>query len=66
MEDKSNQVAFKFFWTFFPIWHGRGYFYPLDLFGSDFVNVFFFVNFQTFMDVKIDINRIILTPCPAH
>ena len=52
--------------TFNPIWHGRGFFYPLVLFGSDFVSWIFFKNFQTFLEVKIDINRVILTPCPAH
>ena len=26
----------------YPIWHGRGYFYPLVLFASDFVSWFFF------------------------
>ena len=31
-----------------PIWHRRGYFYPLVLFVWDFVSWFFFKNFQTF------------------
>ena len=26
----------------------------------------FSFNFQTFLEVKIDINRVILTPCQAH
>ena len=56
----------RFIYGFNPIWHGRGYFYPLVLFGSDFVRWIFFKNFQTFLELKIDINRVILTPCPAH
>ena len=64
---------FKSFWlkaaahlAFNPIWHGRGYFYPLDLFGSDFFSWIFFKNFQTFLEVKIDINWVILTFCQVH
>ena len=49
-----------------PIWHGRGYFYPHVIFGSDFISWFFFKKFQTFLKVKIETNRVILTPYPAH
>ena len=42
--------------AFNPIWHGRGYLYSLVPFGSDSVSNFFFKNFRTFLQVKIDIN----------
>ena len=45
-----------------PNWHEEGYFYLLVLFGSDFVSWIFIKNFQTFLEVKIDINQINLTP----
>ena len=46
-----------------PIWHGGGgIFYSLVLVGSDFVSWIFLKNFQTFLEVKIYINRVILTP----
>ena len=41
-------------------------FYPVELVRSDLVSWFFFKNFQTFSEVKIDINWVILIPCPAH
>ena len=44
----------------------KGNFHPLVLFGADFVSWFFIANFQTFLDVKIDINRVNLTPCQAQ
>ena len=31
-----------------------------------FCPLIFFKNFQTFLEVKIDMNQVILTPCPAH
>ena len=40
---------------------GKDIFIPLSL--SDQI---FFKNFQTFLEVKIDTNWVILTPCPAH
>ena len=43
-----------------------GYFYLLVLFGSDFVNWIFVKKFQTFLEVKIDINWVNLTLCQAH
>ena len=42
----------------------EGTFHPL--FGSDFVSWIFVKNFQTLLEVKIDINRVNLTPCQAH
>ena len=42
------------------------FFHPLVLFGTDFVCLIFIKNFQTFLEVKIDINWINLTPCQAH
>ena len=45
-------------------WHEGWYFYVL--FGSDFVSWIFINTFQTFLEVKIDINRVNLTPCQAQ
>ena len=39
-----------------PDWHEGWYFY-LVIFGSDFVSWIFIKNFQTFLEVKIDINQ---------
>ena len=49
-----------------PNWHEGWYFYLLVLFGSDFVCWIFIKNFQTLLEVKIDINRVNLKPCQAH
>ena len=49
-----------------PVWHGTGHFYPFVFVRSNFVSWIFFKSFQTLLEVKIEINRIILTPCPAH
>jgi hypothetical protein len=49
-----------------PHWHEGWYFDLLVLFGSDFVSWIFIKSSQTFLDVKIDINRVNLTPCQAH
>ena len=49
-----------------PNWHQRGHFSPLVLLGSDFVRWIFIKNIHTFLEVKIDINRVNLTPCKAH
>ena len=38
-------------------------FYLLVLFGLDFVSCIFIKNFQTFLEVKADINRVNLTSC---
>ena len=46
---------------FNPVWHGTGHFYTFVLVGSDNVSCCFFKNFQTFLELKIDINRVILT-----
>ena len=44
----------------------RRYFYPLCQIYQILSAIFFFKNFQTFLDVKIDIIQVILTPCPVH
>ena len=49
-----------------PNWHEGRHFPPPVLFGPDFVSWIFTKNFQTFLEVKIDINRVNLTPCQAH
>ena len=49
-----------------PNWHEAGHFPPPVLFGSYFVSWFFTKNFGTFLEVKIDINRVNLTPWQAH
>ena len=36
------------------------------MFGSDFVSWIFIKNIKTFLEVKIDINQVNLTPCQAH
>ena len=41
-------------------------FIPLFLLDQILSADFFSKNFQTFLEVKIYINRVILTPCPAH
>jgi len=50
-----------------PNWHEAGHFHlPLVTLGLDFVSWICIKNFQTFLDVKIDINWVNLTPCQAH
>ena len=49
-----------------PNWHEAGHFPPLVLFGTDFVSWIFTRNFQTFLEVKIDINWNNLTPCQVN
>ena len=44
----------------------EGTFYPLVLFGPDFVSWIFIKNSRKILEVKIDINRVNLTPCQAH
>ena len=44
----------------------EGGFTSLMIFGLDFVSWIFIKNFQTFLEVKIDINWDNLTPCQAH
>ena len=44
----------------------QGTFTPLVILGLDFVSWICIKNFQTFLEVKIEINGVILTPCPAH
>ena len=44
----------------------QGTFTPLVILGLDFVSWICIKNFQTFLEVKIDINRVNLTPCQAH
>ena len=45
---------------------GQGIFIPLSLLDQILSADFFFKNFQTLLEVKIEINQVILTPCPAH
>ena len=47
-------------------WYEGWYFYLLVLFGSEFVSWIFIKKLQTFLEVKIEINRDNLTPCQAH
>ena len=49
-----------------PNWHEGWSFYLLDILGSDFFQLIFFPNFPYFLEVKIDINGVDLTPCQAH
>ena len=49
-----------------PTLHSHGPFYLLVLFGLDFVSWIFIKTFQTFLDVKADINRFILTSCSTN
>ena len=69
----SAQLSVMNFWgviTFYiyhtlrihPNWHETGHFYPPCNFGIGFC----IENFQTFFEVKIDINWVNLTPCQAH
>ena len=51
---------------FNPNWHKAGRIYPLTIFGLDFVSWIFIKNFQTFLEMKIEINRDNSTPCQAH
>jgi hypothetical protein len=44
-----------------PNWHEAGHFPAAVFFGSDFVSSIFTKIFQTFLEVKIDINRVNLT-----
>ena len=44
----------------------QGTFTPLVISGWDFVSWICIKNFQTFLEVKIDINRVNLTPCQAY
>ena len=44
----------------------QGGFTPLIIFRLDFVSLIFFKNFQTFLEVKIGVNRDNLTPCQAY
>ena len=47
---------------FNPNWHAAGRIYP----PYNFLIGFYQLNFQTFLEVKIEINRNNLTPCQAH
>ena len=51
--------------VFNPNWHEAGHFSTSVVFGSDFVCWTFTKKFQT-LEVKIDINRVNLTPWQAH
>ena len=45
---------------------GGDTFIPLSFLDQILSADFFFKNFQTFFELKFDINRVILTPCPGH
>ena len=45
---------------------GRALYYPLVVFGLNFVGWIFMQTFQTFLEVKIDINRVTLKPFQPH
>ena len=49
-----------------PNWHEARQIYPLKIFELDLVGWIFIKNFQTFSEVKIEINWDNLTPCQAH
>ena len=49
-----------------PIWHGGDTFIPLSLLDQILSADFFSKRFQIFLEVKIYINRVILTPWQAH
>ena len=49
-----------------PVKHGTGHFPPWVFVKSHFVSWFFFKTFQTLLEVKIEINRVILKSCPTH
>ena len=51
---------------FNPNWHETGWIYLLVIFEFGFVSRIFIKNFQTFLGVKIEINRNNMTPCQAH
>ena len=51
---------------FYPNWHKGWYFYLLVIFGSDFLSWIFIKSFQTFLEVKIDINWVNLAPSQAY
>ena len=66
-----HRVWQKFYWNHFwkyfnPNRHEAGRIYPLIIFALDFVSWIFIKYFQTFLEVKIQINRDNLTPCQAH
>ena len=44
----------------------QGIFTLMSLLDQILSDDFFFKNFQTLLVMKIKINRVILTPCPAH
>ena len=52
--------------TLNPNWYEGWYFYLLVIFGSVFVSWILIKNFQTFLEVKIYIDRVSLKPCQAH
>ena len=49
-----------------PNWHEQGTFTPLVILGLYLVCWISIKNFQSFLEVKIDINWVNLTPCQAH
>ena len=49
-----------------PNWHEAGHFYPPCDFGIGFCQLNLYQNFPNIWKVKIDMNQVILTPCPAY
>ena len=47
-------------------WHEAGWIYPPYNFWIGFCQLNFYKKFQTFLEVKIEINLDNLTPCQAH
>ena len=56
----------KFYKTLTLIGMRQGTFNPRVIVGLDFVSWICIKNFQTFLEVKIDINQVNLPPCQAH
>ena len=51
---------------FNPNWHEGGHFQPPCPIWIRFCQLEFYQKFPIFLEVNIDINRVILTPCQAH
>ena len=64
IQDLNFSLVAKF--SINPNLHGHRPFYLLVLFGLNFVSWTFIIFFQTFLEVKADINRVILTSCSTH
>ena len=60
----SHQYRIQYILTLIGMREGT--IHPLVFFGSDFSSRIFITDFQTFLEVKIDINRVNLTPFSAY